>query len=94
LPFLDHRPAPPETHLSIETSDLCYTLITSLPGFSLDAITLATKHHRQLVIVADKWDEATGGHFERRVTFGHDADLKRTTASFDGSQLKIVVPKR
>jgi len=93
LPVLDQRPAPPETNLNIDTSTERYTLVMSLPGFSLDAITLATKHHRQLVIVADSYDEG-GGHVERRVTFSHDADLKKTTASFDGQKLTVLVPRR
>lgn len=94
LPFLDSRPAPPSTDFHIETHTTHYTLKTKLPGFGIDGITLATKHHRQLVIVADKWDENNGGHFERRVTFGDDADLRSTRANFDGTLLKITVPRR
>ena len=94
LPFLDSRPAPSSTDFSIETHSSHYTLKTKLPGFTIDGITLATTHHRQLVIVADKWDESNGGHFERRVTFGTDADLRCTRASFDGTLLKITVPRR
>lgn len=94
LPFLDHRPAPPETDLAIETSTHNYTLITRLPGFSIDCITLATKHHRTLHIVADKWDQDSGGHFERRITFGTDAEMKNVKAEFDGNLLKVFVPRR
>lgn len=93
LPFLDTRPAPASTDFHIETHSTHYILKTKLPGFSLDGITLATKHHRQLVIVADKWDESNGGHFERRVTFGEDANLRCTRANFDGTLLKITVPR-
>ncbi|PWN52179.1 hypothetical protein IE53DRAFT_312616 [Violaceomyces palustris] len=94
LPFLDHRPAPPETELAIETTKTSYVLITRLPGFSLDCITLATKHHRTLHIVADKWDAEGGGHFERRITFDNTADLRNVKAEFDGTILRVFVPRR
>lgn len=97
LPFLDHRPAPVETNLTIETATERYTLVMSLPGFSLDCITLATKqhqHHRTLHIVADKWDAEGGGHFERRVTFpDKQCDLKNVKAEFDGTILRVYVPR-
>ncbi|KAJ3820563.1 hypothetical protein EV361DRAFT_801079, partial [Lentinula raphanica] len=35
-----------------------------------------------------------GGHFERRISFGYDADLVGVRAEFDGEMLKIVVPRR
>jgi len=34
------------------------------------------------------------GHFERRISFGYDADLVQVRAEFDGVMLKIVVPRR
>lgn len=98
LPFLERRPAPPETDLVIETERHRYTLVTRLPGFSLDCITLATKHHSQsrtLHIVADKWDTEGGGHFERRITFPEkECDLKNVKAEFDGNILKVYVPRK
>nr|CDI52300.1 putative protein [Melanopsichium pennsylvanicum 4] len=98
LPFLERRPAPPETDLVIETERTKYVLVTRLPGFSLDCITLATKqhkHHRTLHIVADKWDTEGGGHFERRITFpDRECDLKNVKAEFDGNTLKVHVPRR
>ena len=97
LPFLERRPAPPETDLVIETERTKYVLITRLPGFSLDCITLATKQHRQhrtLHIVADKWDTESGGHFERRITFpDKECDLKNVKAEFDGNTLRVYVPR-
>ncbi|KDN43110.1 hypothetical protein K437DRAFT_217587, partial [Tilletiaria anomala UBC 951] len=94
LPFLEARPAPPETNLEVETRAHAYVLKTKLPGFSLDCITLAAKHHRTLHIVADKWDAESGGHFERRVTFGLDADMRKVKAQFDGEILLIQIPRR
>lgn len=98
LPFLERRPAPPETDLVIETERSRYTLVTRLPGFSLDCITLATKqhkHHRTLHIVADKWDTEGGGHFERRITFpDRECDLKNVKAEFDGTTLRVYVPRK
>ncbi|SJX61493.1 uncharacterized protein SRS1_12478 [Sporisorium reilianum f. sp. reilianum] len=98
LPFLERRPAPPETDLVIETERARYVLVTRLPGFSLDCITLATKqhkHHRTLHIVADKWDTESGGHFERRITFpDKECDLKNVKAEFDGNTLRVYVPRK
>ncbi|TKY89386.1 hypothetical protein EX895_001917 [Sporisorium graminicola] len=98
LPFLERRPAPPETDLVIETERTRYVLVTRLPGFSLDCITLATKqhkHHRTLHIVADKWDTEGGGHFERRITFpDKECDLKNVKAEFDGNTLRVYVPRK
>lgn len=34
------------------------------------------------------------GHFERRVSFGYDAELSQVRAEFDGEMLRIVVPRR
>ncbi|EPQ28361.1 uncharacterized protein PFL1_04188 [Pseudozyma flocculosa PF-1] len=98
LPFLDSRPAPPETELMVETGPTQYTLITHLPGFSIDCITLATKqhkNHRTLHLVADKFDDEDGGHFERRVTFPEgECDLVGVRAEFDGTTLRIFVPRK
>jgi len=37
-----------------------YRLFARLPGFSREAITLATKRRRILHLVADKWDHGGG----------------------------------
>jgi HSP20 family molecular chaperone IbpA len=34
------------------------------------------------------------GHFERRVSFGYDAEMSRVRAEFNGSTLRITVPRR
>ncbi len=34
------------------------------------------------------------GHFERRISFGYDADLGRVRAEFDGEILRVIVPRR
>lgn len=34
------------------------------------------------------------GHFERRISFGYDADLGQVRAEFDGEMLRISVPRR
>jgi len=51
------------------------------------------RKRRVLHIVADNWSDS-GGHFERRVSFGYDADLVNIRAEFDGETLKIAVPRR
>ncbi|KAG8805142.1 hypothetical protein FRC18_006859, partial [Serendipita sp. 400] len=61
--------------------------------YERDEITLSTRKKRVLHIVADGFVSG-GGHFERRVSFGFDADMARIRAEFNGSMLKITVPRR
>ncbi|KAH6913884.1 hypothetical protein BKA70DRAFT_1420658 [Coprinopsis sp. MPI-PUGE-AT-0042] len=92
--FLNSRgPAPADSWLEIETLRHEYRLFARLPGFSREGITLATKRRRILHLVADKWDNG-GGHFERRISFGYDADLVQVRAEFDGEMLRVLIPRR
>ncbi|KIJ68127.1 hypothetical protein HYDPIDRAFT_107782 [Hydnomerulius pinastri MD-312] len=90
--FLCHAP-PPDTWIAVETSQIEYSLVVRLPGFRRDGITIATRRRRILHVVADSW-EPGGGHFERRVSFGYDADLTQVRAEFDGEMLRIIIPRR
>ena len=49
-----------------------------------------------LHVVADPFISSSRGtgHFERRISFGYDADMAHIRAEFNGSVLKIVVPRR
>ncbi|EGN99939.1 hypothetical protein SERLA73DRAFT_38251, partial [Serpula lacrymans var. lacrymans S7.3] len=91
-PFLCHAP-PPDTWIAVETRITEYCLLVRLPRFRRDGITLSTRRRRILHVVADSW-EPGGGHFERRVSFGYDADLAQVRAEFDGELLRIIVPRR
>ncbi|KAE9403884.1 hypothetical protein BT96DRAFT_814403 [Gymnopus androsaceus JB14] len=94
-PFLSHMPPPADSWIEVETTPAEYRLNIRLPGFKRDGITLATKRRRILHVVADSWpDTPQGGHFERRISFGYDADLVGVRAEFDGDMLRIVVPRR
>ncbi|KAJ7217686.1 hypothetical protein GGX14DRAFT_597350, partial [Mycena pura] len=92
-PFLSHAPAPADSWIEVETIPAEYRLLVHLPGFKRDGITLATKKRRILHLVADSW-EAGGGHFERRISFGYDADLAQVRAEFDGELLRVIIPRR
>ncbi|GJJ06497.1 hypothetical protein Clacol_000689 [Clathrus columnatus] len=93
-PFLPPKQPPPDhTYIAVETLNHEYILVVRLPGFQRDAITLAARRRRVLHVVADNWSE-NGGHFERRITFGYDADLYSVRAEFDGEFLKIHVPRK
>ncbi|KAF8595628.1 hypothetical protein BDV93DRAFT_456400, partial [Ceratobasidium sp. AG-I] len=66
-----------------------------LPGFHPDGITIGTRRGRVLVIVADNYtDNDDGGHFERRISFGYDADMTSIRAEFNGDLLRVTVPRR
>ncbi|KAI0297090.1 hypothetical protein BC826DRAFT_907907, partial [Russula brevipes] len=92
-PFLSDAPPPPDSWIAVETSPVEYRLVARLPGFRRDAITLAARRRRVLHVVADSW-EPGGGHFERRISFGYDADLSQVRAEFDGEILRVIVPRR
>ncbi|KAL5485155.1 hypothetical protein ACEPAI_7797 [Sanghuangporus weigelae] len=92
-PFLSHAPPPADTYITVETTETEYRLIVRLPGYNRDAIMLSTRRRRILHIAADSW-EAGGGHFERRISFGYDADLARVRAEFDGEHLRVLVPRK
>jgi HSP20 family molecular chaperone IbpA len=62
-------------------------------GMRRDGITLSTRRRRVLHIQADDYG-ATGGHWERRIGFGWDADLKNVRAEFDGAMLRVLVPRK
>ncbi|KAF9264137.1 hypothetical protein L218DRAFT_998880 [Marasmius fiardii PR-910] len=94
-PFLSPLPPPPERcWIEVETTPSAYKLNVRLEGFKRDGITLATRRRRVLHVVADSWDTEGGGHFERRISFGYDADLVGVRAEFDGEWLRIIVPRR
>jgi len=94
-PFLPcQQSSPDNTYIAVQVLTSEYTLLVHLPGFQQEAITLAMRKRRVLHIVADNWNDSGGGHFERRVSFGYDADLANIRAQFDGETLKIVVPRR
>lgn len=92
-PFLSHAPPPSDSYIAVETSQGEYRLIVRLPGYRRDSITLSSRRRRILHIVADSW-EPGGGHFERRISFGYDADLALVRAEFDGEMLRVIVPRR
>ncbi|KAL0571184.1 hypothetical protein V5O48_010776 [Marasmius crinis-equi] len=87
-PFLSPLQPPPERcWIEVETTPMEYKLHIRLEGFKRDGITLATRRRRILHIVADSWDTEGGGHFERRISFGYDADLVGVRAEFDGEEV-------
>lgn len=93
-PFLPRdQPPPDHTYIAVETVPSEYRLIVRLPGFQRDSITLAMRRRRILHVVADNWGDG-GGHFERRISFGYDADVSSVRAEFDGEILRIIVPRR
>lgn len=79
--------------MTVETTGAAYILTAPLPGYLRDEITLSTRKKRILHVVADGFVSGCG-HFERRVSFGYDADMTRIRAEFNGQLLKITVPRR
>lgn len=72
-----------------------WVISVRLPRFHPDGITIGTRRGRVLVIVADNYnDNDDGGHFERRISFGYDADMAAIRAEFNGDMLRVTVPRR
>lgn len=82
--------------MTVQTTSTAYVLTAFLPGYQRDEITLSTRKRRVLHVVADPFISSRGGtgHFERRISFGYDADMARVRAEFNGGVLKIIVPRR
>ncbi|KAJ8076233.1 hypothetical protein PM082_000652 [Marasmius tenuissimus] len=70
--------------VEVETTPREYKLDIQLKGFKIDGITFATRGRRILHVVADSWDTEGGGHFERKISFGYNADIVGVRAEFDG----------
>ncbi|CAE6336533.1 hypothetical protein RSOLAG22IIIB_11924 [Rhizoctonia solani] len=109
LPSYEPRgDARPSVSVDVDTDK--YVLACRMPHFDHSSITVATRRGRLLVIAADRWDALEPAplsldpalipnppqpaHFERRVTFGWDADMTRIRAEFDGVTLHVTVPRR
>ncbi|KAG8726328.1 hypothetical protein FRC11_000349 [Ceratobasidium sp. 423] len=96
--------------VSVDVHPDKYVLACRMPHFDHSSITVATRRGRLLVIAADRWDNLEPAplsldpaqipnppqpaHFERRITFGWDADMARIRAEFDGVTLHVTVPRR
>ncbi|BGP18348.1 hypothetical protein JCM10213_008520 [Rhodosporidiobolus nylandii] len=95
MEFLDHRPEPPGASLSIDRTSSASLVIVrvTLPGFSLENITVAMRRHHRVHIVADSYGP-DGGHFEKLVSLGSDVSSAAPRAEFDGTTLRIYVQRR
>jgi HSP20 family molecular chaperone IbpA len=87
---------PQGPHMTVQTTSTAYIITTFLPGYQRDEITLSTRKRRVLHVVADPFLSSSRGtgHFERRISFGYDADMAHIRAEFNGGVLKIVVSRR
>ncbi len=55
---------------------------------------MVVSYHYPYMIVEDFEQNVDTGHFERRISFGYDADLGQVRAEFDGEILRVIVPRR
>ena len=83
------------------TTSFAYTLSIHLPSFHRDEITVSLRKHRVLHIVADRFltlssvlHNAEDEHFEKRISFGYDADMRGVRADFLDGVLRVVVPRK
>ncbi|GAA5915339.1 hypothetical protein JCM5296_000048 [Sporobolomyces johnsonii] len=92
--FLDHRPEPPGAKLSINRDDPSTVVLkVTLPGFSLDNITVAMRRGHKIHIVADSYGE-NGGHFEKLIHLGSDVSSMAPRAEFNGTDLNVYIQRR
>lgn len=94
--FLANSGLPPPDcgtgYIAVSTSTSHYEILVRLEGVSLDSIMLSTRRNRVLHLSAERYT-SRGGHWERKIRFGWDADLKGVKADFDGEVLKVLVPR-
>ncbi|ODN93400.1 hypothetical protein L198_05264 [Cryptococcus wingfieldii CBS 7118] len=81
-----------EGRIAIKSIPTAYEILVWLPGFSLDNITIATRGHRTIHIVADQWDE--GDHAQWDIKLGEDANLRSVNAKFTGKELRVTVARQ
>ncbi|KAL0240554.1 hypothetical protein I308_106350 [Cryptococcus tetragattii IND107] len=82
----------PQGRIAIKSTPSAYDIMVWLPGFSIDNITIATRGHRTIHIVADQWDE--GDHAQWDIKLGEDANLKSVNAKFTGKELRVTVARQ
>lgn len=87
--------------VEVDTASSAYTLSIHLPLFHRDEITLSLRKHRVLHVVADKFltvsnvlHNTEDEHFEKRISFGYDADMRGVRADFSDGILRVTVPRR
>ena len=87
--------------VEVNTDSSAYTLSIHLPLFHRDEITVSLRKHRVLHIVADKFltvsnilHNTEDEHFEKRISFGYDADMRGVRADFSEGILRVTVPRR
>jgi HSP20 family molecular chaperone IbpA len=87
--------------VEVNTSPSAYTLSIHLPSFHRDEITVSLRKHRVLHIVADRFltlssvlHNSEDEHFEKRISFGYDADMRGVRADFSEGVLRVTVPRR
>lgn len=91
---MDHRPEPSGAKLSINRDDPSQVVLkVTLPGFSLDNITVAMRRGHKVHIVADSYGE-TGGHFEKLIHLGSDVSSVAPRAEFNGTDLNVYIQRR
>lgn len=86
--------SPEDERVVISTTPDAYTVTIHIPGVSIDGLTLAMKghHRRTLHVMANRWD--SDEHFERRITFGPDADMSSIRARFEDGHLYVDVLRK
>ncbi|WFD23972.1 hypothetical protein MEQU1_002667 [Malassezia equina] len=86
--------SPKDQRVTISTTPDVYAVTISIPGVSIDGLTLAMKgpHRRTLHVMANRWD--SDEHFERRITFGPDADMSSIRARFEDGHLYVDVLRK
>jgi len=87
--------------VEVNTSSSAYTLSIHLPSFHRDEITVSLRKHRVLHIVADRFltlsnvlHSTEEQHFEKRISFGYDADMRGVRADHSEGILRVMVPRR
>ncbi|EJT48688.1 hypothetical protein A1Q1_02298 [Trichosporon asahii var. asahii CBS 2479] len=77
--------------IAIKSTPTQYEVLVWLPGFSINDITIVSRRHQVLHIVADQWDE--NDHAQWEIKLGDDAIMNSIRAAFTGQELRITVSR-
>lgn len=92
---LDPRPEPSGVKLAINREDPTVVVVqVTLPGFSLENITVAMRRGNKVHVVADSYDSVNGGHFEKLISLGCDVSSAGPRAEFNGTVLNVFIQRR
>jgi HSP20 family molecular chaperone IbpA len=80
------------TEIGVTSTPATYEVHVKHASISPSSVILTTRRPRVLHLAVDNYTTG-GGHWQRRIKFGRDADMKKIRAEYSGGLLRVVVPR-